>query len=176
MRTREEKDAEIAELKDRLSRANALILADYRGLSVADANDLRGRLRAAGDSGIEYRVTKNTLLRIAVAGTPAQGIEPLLQGPNALALAYEESAELAKTLVDYAKENENFEIKGGLIEGEVVDLAKIRALAALPGTDELRAMLMSTLLAPMQNLSSTLYALLGNVRNALEQRQKQLES
>jgi large subunit ribosomal protein L10 len=176
MRTRAEKEAEIANLRDRISRANALILADYRGLSVADANDLRGRLRAAGEAAIEYRVTKNTLLRIAVSGTPAQGITALLEGPSAIALAYDEPAALAKTLVDYAKDNEKFEIKGGLIEGEVVELAGIRALAALPGTDELRAMLMATLLAPMQNLASTLHALLGNLRNALEQRQRQLES
>jgi large subunit ribosomal protein L10 len=176
MRTRTEKEAEIGELRDRISRANALILADYRGLTVKDANELRGRIRVAGDADHEYRVAKNTLLRIALSGTQAQGIEPLLEGPSALALAFEEPLALAKILVDYAKENERFEIKGGFIDGEVVDLAAIRALAALPGKDELRARLMATLRAPMQNLSSTLYALLGNVRNGLEQRLTQLES
>ena len=176
MRTRVEKEAEVTELRERASRANALILADYRGLTVSDANDLRGRLRALGEGNIEYRITKNTLLRIALSGTDLQGIEPLLVGPTAVALAFDEPWALAKALVDYAKENEKFEIKGGFIDGEVVDLAEVRALAALPGKDELRSQLMSAIQAPMQNLASTLYALLGNVRNALEQRQNQLES
>jgi large subunit ribosomal protein L10 len=171
-----DKEAEVTALRERVSRANALILADYRGLTVSDANDLRGRLRALGEGNIEYRVAKNTLLRIALSGTDLQGIEPLLAGPTAVALAFEEPSVLAKALVDYAKENEKFEIKGGFIDGEVVDLAEVRALAALPGKDELRAQLMAAILAPMQNLASTLYALLGNVRNALEQRQNQLES
>lgn len=176
MRTRVEKEAEVTELRERAARANALILADYRGLTVSDANDLRGRLRAIGEGNIEYRVTKNTLLRIALSGTDLQGIEPLLAGPTAVALAFDEPSVLAKALVDYAKENEKFEIKGGFIDGEVVDLAEVRALAALPGKDELRSQLMSAIQAPMQNLTSTLYALLGNMRNALEQRQNQLES
>jgi large subunit ribosomal protein L10 len=176
MRTRVEKEAEVTELRERAARANALILADYRGLTVSDANDLRGRLRAIGEGNIEYRVTKNTLLRIALSGTDLQAIEPLLAGPTAVALAFDEPSVLAKALVDYAKENEKFEIKGGFIDGEVVDLAEVRALAALPGKDELRSQLMSAIQAPMQNLTSTLYALLGNMRNALEQRQNQLES
>jgi large subunit ribosomal protein L10 len=176
MRTRVEKETEVTELRERAARANALILADYRGLTVSDANDLRGRLRAIGEGNIEYRVTKNTLLRIALSGTDLQAIEPLLAGPTAVALAFDEPSVLAKALVDYAKENEKFEIKGGFIDGEVVDLAEVRALAALPGKDELRSQLMSAIQAPMQNLTSTLYALLGNMRNALEQRQNQLES
>jgi large subunit ribosomal protein L10 len=176
MRTRVDKEAEVSELRERVSRANTLILADYRGLTVADANDLRGRLRAVGEGNIEYRVTKNTLLRIALSGTGLQGIDALLEGPSAIAIAFDEPLPLAKALVNYAKENEKFEIKGGFIEGEVVNLAEIRALAELPGKDELRAQLMSAIQAPMQNLASTLYALLGNVRNALEQRQNQLES
>jgi large subunit ribosomal protein L10 len=176
MRTRDEKSSEVELLRDRLQRANSVVLADYRGLSVSDAIALRSRLRAAGEGQIEYRVTKNTLLRRAVAGTDAAPLEDYLVGPTAVAFAYDEPAILAKTLVDYAKENEKFEIKAGLIEGELVDLEGIRALAALPSKDELRSMLMATLQAPMQNLSSTLYALLGNVRNALDQRREQLET
>lgn len=176
MRTRAEKEREVLELRERLGRATAVILSDYRGLTVAEASDLRARLRKAGLGRIDYRVTKNTLLRIAVAGTEAAGLAALLDGPNAVALAYDEPTVLAKTLVDYSKDNEKLEIKGGLIEGEIVDLDAIRALAALPSKDELRSMLMATLLAPMQNLAGTLLALLGHLRNALEQRQQQLEN
>ncbi|MFQ5699877.1 MAG: 50S ribosomal protein L10 [Myxococcota bacterium] len=175
MRTRAEKEHEVRELRERLGRATAVILSDYRGLSVAEAGDLRARLRQVGEGAIDYRVTKNTLLRIAVEGTDAAELAPLLEGPNAVALAYDEPTVLAKVLVEYAKDNEKLEIKGGLVEGEVVDLDAIRTLAALPSKDELRAMLMRTLRAPMQNLAGTLHALLGNLRNALEQRQQQLE-
>jgi large subunit ribosomal protein L10 len=176
MRTRADKEAEVAQLRERIQRATSLVLSDYRGLTVQEANELRRRLRSVANGGIEYRVTKNRLLRIAVEGTHAEGIRSGLVGPIAVALSYDEPSILAKTLVDYAKENEKFEIKGGLVEGEVVDVAAIRALAALPSKDELRAQLMATIRSPMQNLSSTVYALLGNLRNALEQRQNQIEA
>jgi large subunit ribosomal protein L10 len=175
MRTRGQKEAEVTLLREKISRANSLVIADYRGLSVTEANKLRSKLRAGGEGGIEYRVAKNTLVRLAVRETESAGLERYLEGPTALAIAYEEPTTLAKLLVEYSKENEKFEIKGGLIEGEVVDLEAIRRLAALPSTDELRATLMAALLAPMQNLAGTLQALLGHLRNALDQRLKQLE-
>jgi large subunit ribosomal protein L10 len=175
MRTREQKEAEVVRLREKVSRANAIVLADYRGLTVPESNDLRTRLRATGEGEIEYRVAQNTLLRLAVRGTDVEPLEGHFQGPTALAIAYEEPLALTKTLVEYAKQNERFEIKGGFVDGELVDLDAIRRMAALPSKDELRSKLMATMLAPMQNLTSGLYALLGNVRNALEQRQKQLE-
>ncbi len=176
MRTRQEKEAEVNSLHQKLSDANALVLVDYRGLTVGDANELRGRLRRAGESAIEYHVTKNTLLRRASAGTEAEALAKHLIGPTALAIAYDEPLALAKVLVDFAKENEKFEIKAGWVEGEVVDLATIRRLAALPSKEELRSMLAGTVQAPLRNLASALHGLLGNLRNALEQREKQLES
>jgi large subunit ribosomal protein L10 len=176
MRTREYKESQVEVLRERASRANAIVVADYRGLSVADSTELRARLRKEGGGAIDYRVAKNTLVRRAVSGTSAQVLEPFLSGPTALAFAFDEPTALAKVLVGYAKQNEKFEIKGGLVEGELVDLAAIRALAQLPGKDELRAKLMAALLAPMSNLAGTLHALLGNLRNALEQRMTQLGS
>ena len=77
-------------------------------------------------------------------------------------------------LVDFAKENDKFEIKGGVVEGEVVDLETINRLAALPGKEQLRAMLAGTLQNPLRNLAGTLSGLLGQLRNALERRQEQL--
>ena len=175
MRTKEQKAGEVEMLRERIERANTIVLADYRGLSVADANALRAKLRSAGDR-IESRISKNTLLRRAVEGTVAEPLREYLVGPTAVAFAFEEPAGLARALVDYAKENESFEIKGAWVEGELIDLEGVRAIAALPSVDELRAQLMATMLAPMQNLAGTLHALLGHVRNALEQRQQQLES
>jgi large subunit ribosomal protein L10 len=174
MRTRAQKEVELQSLRDSLGSANSVLLADYRGLSVADANELRARLREAG--GLEYRVAKNTLLRLACEGTPVEAIRPLLSGPTALAVALEEPSALARVLVDYSKDNERFEIKGGIVEGEIVDLDVIRRLAALPTRDELRGQLAGALQAPMGKLAGTLHSLLGHVRNALEQRQRALET
>lgn len=176
MLTREQKSVEVGRLQEQIDRATAILIVDYRGLSVADANALRARLREAGDGGIAYRVTKNTLLRRAVAGTPVEPLRCYLTGPTAVATAREEPAALAKVLVDYAKENDRFEIKGGIIDGELVDLEAIRRVAALPSKQELRGMLAGTLQAPLRNLAGTLHALLGNLRNALERRAEQLET
>ncbi len=176
MLTRREKEEQVESLKGALEGANTLVVLDYRGLTVTDASDLRGKLREAGDGSIYYRVAKNTLLRRAIDGTPNSGIESFLTGPTAIAVAYDEPSALAKALVDFAKDNEKLEIKGALVEGEVLDLDAIRALAALPSKDELRGMLAGTLQAPLRNLAGTLHALLGHLRNALEQRQSQLEA
>ena len=176
MRTREEKQAEVASLKKKMSSASSVMVLDYRGLTVSDANELRTRLRDLGEGAVEYCVAKNTLVRLASSAAGAESLGPYLTGPTALAFAYDEPSSLAKALVDYAKQNDNLEIKGGLVEGEVVDLAKIRMLAQLPSRDELRAMFLRTLRAPTQKLAGTLYALLGHLRNALDERMKQLET
>ena len=176
MLTRQQKEEQVASLKGALEGANTMVVVDYCGLTVSDARELRGRLREAGDGSIQYRVAKNTLLRRAIDGTPYSGLEAFLSGPTAIAVAYDEPAALAKALVDFARDNDKLEIKGGLVEGEIMDLEAIRALAALPSKDELRGMLAGTIQAPLRNLAGTLHALLGHLRNALEQRQSQLEA
>jgi len=176
MLTREQKQEQVESLKGALEGANTLVAVDYRGLTVSDSSDLRGKLREAGHGSIQYRVAKNTLLRRAIDGTPNSGLESFLTGPTAIAVSYDEPSALAKALVDFAKDHEKLEIKGGIVEGEVMDLDAIRTLAALPSKDELRGMLAGTIQAPLRNLAGTLYALLGHLRNALEQRQSQLEA
>ena len=176
MLTRQQKQEQVASLKRVIERAHAMLLVDYRGLRVSDANDLRSRLRQTGDGTVQYRVAKNNLLRRAIEGTDVAPVESLLVGPTAIAIAYDEPAALAKTLVEYAKENELLEIKGGVVEGELLDVEAIRALAALPSKHELQGMLAGTIQAPLRNLAGTLAALLGHMRNALEQRQTQLEA
>lgn len=176
MLTRQQKEEEVARIRRQIEGANTLVVVDYRGLTVADANDLRSRLRKAGEGNIAYRVAKNTLLRIAVRGAPAEPLTAHLMGPTALAIAYDEPSALAKTLVEYAKDNERFEIKGGMLEGQLIDADTLRRLAALPSKVELQGMLAGTLQAPLRNLAGTLQSLLGMVRNALEQRHTQLEA
>jgi len=176
MLTRAQKEEQVAFLKERVERANTMLAVDYRGLTVAQMTELRRKLRDAGEGQIDYRVAKNTLLRRAIAGTGFEGLGRFLDGPTAVAFAFEEAGSAAKVLVDYAKDHEKLGIKGGVVEGDVVDLAGIQALAKLPGKHELRGMLAGTLQAPLRNVAGTLYALLGHVRNALEQRQQKLEA
>ena len=175
MLSRQQKEEQLASLKAALDGANALLMVDYRGLSVPDANALRAKLREA-DGDYRYHVAKNTLARRAFADTEFAAGEEYLTGPTAIAFCYDEVSVLAKTLVDYAKDNEKLEIKGGVVDGEIVDLKTIQALAAVPSKHELRGMLAGTLQAPLRNLAGTLYSLMGHLRNALEQRQAQLES
>jgi large subunit ribosomal protein L10 len=176
MLTRQQKHEQVEVLRTKLAKASSLVALDYRGMTVSEANALRSKLRAAGGKSIEYRVAKNTLLRIATQGTPLAPIEKHLEGPTAVAIAYDEPSAMAKVLVAYAKENEKLKIKGGVVDGAVADLAAISILASLPGKQELRGMLAGTLQSPLRNLAGTLHSLLGHLRNALEQRQQKLEA
>jgi large subunit ribosomal protein L10 len=176
MLTRAQKEEQVAFLRERVARAGTVLAVDYRGLTVAQMTELRRKLRDAGEGQIEYRVAKNTLLRRAIAGTSLEGLGRFLEGPTAVAFAFEDASSAARVLVDYAKDNEKLGIKGGVVDGDVVDLAAIQSLAKLPGKQELRGMLAGTLQAPLRNAAGTLYALLGHLRNALEQRQQKLET
>ena len=176
MLTRQEKQAQVEGLRAKVAKANSIVAVDYRGMTVDDANTLRTKLRQAGGKQIEYRVTKNTLLKIATRGTPHESIGKHLEGPTAVAIAYEEPSAMAKVLIAYAKENEKFKIKGGVVDGETVDPAAIGVIAQLPTKLELRGMLAGTLQSPLRNLAGTLQSLLGHLRNALEQRQQKLEA
>jgi large subunit ribosomal protein L10 len=176
MLNRQQKEEQVDLLKQKIAAAQAMIAVEYRGLKVSESDALRAKLRQAGERGsIEYRIAKNTLVKLALQGTPHEPLGKYCQGPTAFAFAFEEPTALAKALVDYAKDVEKFKIKGGVLDGQALDFAGVEALAKLPGKQELRAMLAGTLQAPLRNLAGTLQALLGNVRNALEARQKQLE-
>ena len=100
---RQEKEGVVAELHDKLERSKAAILTDYRGLNGTEITELRQQL---SDEGVEYRVIKNTLTRLAVKDTDASQLEGYLLGPNALALSYDDELKPARLLLDYAKKNE----------------------------------------------------------------------
>ena len=175
MLTRSEKQQQVALLQERVSRANSILAVDYCGLDVADLTDLRRQFRALGEGEAEYRVAKNTLLRRATEGSELAAVEAFLSGPTAVAFAFEEPSAVARVLVDFAKSNDKLEIKGGVVEGELLDAAAVERLAELPTKQELRGMLAGALQAPMRQLAGTLNALLGQLRNALDQRREQLE-
>ena len=173
MLTKEQKAEQVQSLRETFAKAQALLAFDYRGLTVSESNDLREKLRQ-GDGEMHYRIAKNTLIKIAAAETPAEPLSAFCAGPTALGVTFDEPTVLAKVLVDYAKTNEKLELRGGVVDGEAIDADGIVALSKLPTKHELRGMLAGTIQAPLRNLAGTMNALLGNLRNALDQRFEQL--
>jgi large subunit ribosomal protein L10 len=142
------KEENISALKLDLAKATSLVLADFRGISVKSDTNLRREFRTIG---CKYQVVKNTLLGLAVKGTPMEGIEKLLVGPTAIAYSFEDPAAPAKIATKVAKAEEKFVIKGGYVDGKALDVKGVEALSNLPGKDELRATFLATLIAVPQN-------------------------
>jgi large subunit ribosomal protein L10 len=150
-----EKNASIESLKARLANAQSLVLADFRGLTVDSDNKLRREFRAVG---CEYQVVKNTLLGKALQGTPMEALEPLLAGPTAIAFSVEDPSAPAKVATKVAKAENKFVIKGGYVDGKLLDQKGVEALSTLPGKDEARATFLATLVAVPQNFLRLLNA------------------
>jgi large subunit ribosomal protein L10 len=142
----------VAEFSARLAKAQAIVLAEYRGLPVEKVTQLRAKARA---SGVYLRVLKNTLARRAVQGTPFEGLADQMVGPLAYGVS-DDPVSAAKLLHAYAKENDKLVIKGGAIPGQVMNAKEVGSLAALPSREELLAKLMGTMLAPVTTFVQTL--------------------
>jgi large subunit ribosomal protein L10 len=145
-----EKQQVVEVVTEKLKTSASTIVADYRGLNVAEVTELRKQLREAG---IEYSVIKNTLLRRASEGAELTGLDEYLTGPTAVAFSKEDPVAAAKILVDFAKKNENLEVKGGVVDGQVFNQAQIKELASLPSKDGMLSMLLSVLQAPVRNFA-----------------------
>ena len=152
MLTRTQKEEQVAELNEKFSRAKSVYVANYRGLDVAAADDLRKRIRREGAGDFEYRVAKNAVLRRAVADLDVAGLADHFEGPSAVAISFSDPVGLAKVLSDFAKDHEVFELKGGVVDGEIIDTAQIAALAKLPSMDGLRGMIIGLLQASATKL------------------------
>jgi large subunit ribosomal protein L10 len=163
-----EKNANIESLKTRLANAQSLVLADFRGLTVESDNKLRREFRAVG---CEYQVVKNTLLGKALKGTPMEALEPLLAGPTAIAFSVEDPSAPAKAATKVAKAESKFVIKGGYVDGKLLDQKGVEALSTLPGKDEARATFLATLLAVPQNFLRLLNAAPQNFVHLLAARE-----
>lgn len=144
-----QKEQMVAEIKDRFTRASSVILIDYRGLTVKEFQELRGRLR---ESGSELRVYKNTLTEIAMRELAMPDLGTLLEGPSGFTFAYGDPVAPAKALVAFAKEHTALEVKGGFIEQSITDASGVKALAALPSREELIGKLLGTMQNPVAGL------------------------
>ena len=149
---RNEKAAVIAEVSSELEQAQAMVVAEYRGIDVASATVLR---KTARESGVYLRVLKNTLVRRAIADTSFEGISDQLTGPLIYAIS-EDPVAAAKVLSNFAKTNNALVIKAGAMPGSVLDVDGVKALATMPSREELLAKLMGTMQAPVTQFVRTL--------------------
>jgi large subunit ribosomal protein L10 len=148
----EEKKEVVAEVSERLAKAQAVVLAEYRGLAVEQITVLRSQARA---SGVYLRVLKNSLARRAVQGTPFEKLGDQMVGPLAYGIS-DDPVAAAKVLHAYAKGNDKLVIKGGAMPGYVMTAKEVGNLATLPGREELLARLMGTMQAPVAKFVQTL--------------------
>ena len=162
---RAEKVAVVTEVKERLDRADAALLTEYRGLNVAAIAELRRSLRAAGG---EYKIYKNTLARLGAHSAGIDTLDELLVGPTAIAFVEGDAAAVAKALRDYARVNPALVVKGGLLGQRVLTANEVTALADLPSREVLLAQLAGALQAPLAQFASLLAALPRNFAYGLK--------
>ena len=148
----EEKKAVVAEVSDKIAQAQAIVLAEYRGLTVEDMTQLRVNAR---NGGVYLRVLKNTLARRAVTGTPFEQLADQMVGPLAYGIS-EDPVAAAKVLSEFAKSNEKFIVKVGAMPNQVMSTADVAQLATMPSRDELLAKLLGTMQAPIAKFVQTL--------------------
>ncbi len=150
---RSQKEALVEQLHDKFSRSVSVTLVEFPGLSVNDVTEFRAKLR---DVQGELKVSKNTLFRIAIKGTEAEPLLESFQGPNAAVFAYEDPVQVAKVIMDFAKDHEALKVRNGILNGKLMDAAGIEALSKLPSREVLIAQMLSVLVATPTNLVQVL--------------------
>jgi large subunit ribosomal protein L10 len=168
------KDAQIAEVKGRFDRMSAAVFLDYKGMTVEHVTKLRAEFRKAG---VEYKVVKNTLVKHALKGQKySDQLSKVLVGMTGVAWSYEDPSAAAKVVKAFKKDpaGEKLQIKAGLIEGAVLDGKAVEdQLATMPGKNELRAKLLATMQAPLQNFVALLQAPAQNFVYLLDAKQRE---
>ncbi|MDO5597707.1 MULTISPECIES: 50S ribosomal protein L10 [Acidaminococcus] len=156
---RPEKASKVAELKDLLTASKGVVLVNYCGLTVAEDTELRAKMREAG---VKYMVAKNTFIRIAAKEAGIEGLDSVLEHNTALAFSAEDPVAPAKILNDFSKDHEALELKAGVLDGKVIAVEEVKALAELPSREELLAKLVGSMQAPISGLVNVLQ---GTIRN-----------
>jgi large subunit ribosomal protein L10 len=176
--TKTSNQEQVAQLRDRFARASSAVLVNFRGLSVARATDLRNEFRKVG---VDFKVVKNSLVKLAIKDTNLDTAEfrKALIGETAIAWTYEDPSLAAKVIKEARKDDivaQKLTVKAGVLESQVLAAERVESeLATMPGKDELRAMLLATLMAPAQKLVAQLMAPGQNLAFALDARKRQLE-
>jgi large subunit ribosomal protein L10 len=159
----EQKKAKVDELAQKLKDAKSIVLADYRGLTVDQDTKLRKALREAG---VEYKVIKNTIIRFAVKDSNLEGLDKYLAGPTAIAFSTTDPVAPSKVLAKFAKDYEKLELKGGMVEGNIIDINGINELASTPSKEELLGRLIGSLRGSLYGLAIALNAIVEKQEQA----------
>lgn len=171
--TRQKRSEEIAALKSMFESVQGGVLTDYRGLNVEQISDLRRRFR---ERGVGYKVVKNTLTRIAVGETAYKDLDKLLAGPIGIAFTEGDPIAPAQVAVEFSKDHEALEVKGGFMEGQVLSEAQVREISKLSGVKELKAQFLATLNGPAQKILGVLNAAPQKFLGVLLARADQMET
>jgi large subunit ribosomal protein L10 len=143
----------VGQLAENLSRASIALISEYKGMTAGESDDMRRRLRAING---EFRVAKNTLVKLAVKSTKFEALEANLGGPVGLIISYADPVEMAKTVTSFREFGDKFKIRGGVLDGKPLTAAEISALAALPPREVIFAQLLGLLQAPATRLARLL--------------------
>jgi len=170
----EEKVQAVSEIKEKFEQASGIILADYRGLTVAQVTQLRTQMRQAG---VEYRVLKNSLVSRAAAEVGVEGLESYLKGPTAFAFSADPVAP-AKVIMEFVKANKlkTLKIKAGVLDGKVIGAEGVKALAELPSREVLLSMVVRAMQGPLTGMANVLQGPIRKMAYALEEVRKLKEA
>lgn len=175
MPVRLEKELSVAQVKEALQNAKSVVLADNKGMTVAQVTKLRKELR---DAGVSVKVAKNTMIRIAANDLGIEGLDPYLHGTTTLAFSHADEATAAKKIREFfAKDKDpKFVVKAGILEGKVLNAEGVKALADLPSREVLLSQLLGGIQAPLVGVAGVINGLLSGFAYALDARIKQLEA
>lgn len=172
--TKKKKEELIDVFAERLEKSKAAVFTDYKGLTVEEINEVRSKLR---DQGIEFKVIKNTLFGLAVKKAKLD-VDPkeLANHPVAVAFGYDDEVAPAKVVFNFAKDHEQLEIIGGILEGKSIDAQSVKSLAQMPSREELIAKMIGSMNAPVSNFVGVMHANLRNVVGVLNAIKEQKEA
>lgn len=168
----EQKKQVVADIKDRLNRAQSVVVAEYRGLSVAEQTELRAKLRAVG---VEMKVFKNTLVKRATDEYGVTDLDKYLEGPTAWAFSIADPVAAPKVMMEYAKTHKKLVVKGGILEKKVIDAEGVEALASLPSREVLLAQVLAGIQGPLSGMVNVLQGPIRKFVYAVEALRKEKE-
>ncbi len=174
---KKEKTALVELLRERLTSAQSIFLTDFTGINVRDISELRRSFR---ESSVEYLVTKNTLIKRAVADTPLDQLEPYLVGPTALVLTDDDGVNAAKIITKFAQKHETFSVKAGVMSEKFIDPGQVKSIASLPTREVMLSRLLGLLNSPITGLvyvlNDTITRAVGVLSRIAEAKQSQENS
>ncbi len=154
----------VEEIKEKIEKSQSVVLVDYRGLNVEQLTELRGKYREAG---VDYKVYKNTMMRFAFKDSGLEEFNEYLKGPSAIAFGYDDPVNAAKITSEFIKDNEKLEIKAGIVDGKIIDVAGVNDLAKLPSKEVLVAQVLGGFNAPIQGFTNVLQGTIRSLATVL---------